>query len=502
MAWIWHPEWTEYPTDSAGAFVHFRKTITLTESISKLVHIQITADTKYKLYINSEFVSVGPVKGDRHLWFYDELDIQPYLRLGANTISVRVLRLYHATTHATRFPRLHVPGLLIRNGGLDPSLAIDVQTNDSWETAVDESTTLPTDISEDGFLHVYEKAGQYTTRPNWPRANWEEALLGPHDTNSEGIRLPAGSRHHLELEVKNHTTALLYFRFKCPEHAGSTMQVTYSECYEDVPDTVPWIRRKGDRRDTRKKLIGPKDEYRIPSLADQNLRGTLNYKPNYSDEDVFAPSLQILRLVHDLYGGDETGNAIADVVFGAVNPSGKMPLSFPRRNEDNPAFLNFRSERGSTKYGEGVYIGYRFYEKCKKDVAFPFGHRLSYTTFKLSSISLQKTDEEISITVNVQNTGNVDGAEVVQVYVSQQSPSINRPPKELKGFEKVFLRPQQTETVTVKILTKYATSFWDEYRNAWVQEAGRYIVQVGTSNVENPLSADFEIGQTTWWNGL
>lgn len=199
----------------------------------------------------------------------------------------------------------------------------------------------------------------------------------------------------------------------------------------------------------------------------------------------------VSSLVHAWYGGNETGSAVADVVFGAVNPSG---ISLPRHNEDNPAFLNFRSERGSTTYGDGVYIGYRFYEKCKKDVAFLFGYGLSYTTFRLSSISLQKTDEEILITVDAQNTGNVDGAEVIQVYVSQQSPSINRPPKELKGFENVLLRPQQTETATFRILTKYATSFWDEHRNAWVQEAGRYIVQVGTSSAENPLSADFEIG--------
>ncbi|KAJ5371742.1 hypothetical protein N7517_003748 [Penicillium concentricum] len=331
--WIWHPEWTEQSTDSAGAFVHFRKRFTLTESLSKPVHIHITADTKYKLYVNSEFVSVGPVKGDQHLWFYDELDIQPYLRLGVNTINVRVLRLYHATAHATSFPRLHVPGLLLRNACSDLDLAINVQTDDSWETALDESTILPTDISEDAFLHVYEKVG-HMTQPNWvpakplvfptshglsapwklsprlipfpqyesvtfksihkiesnrSRADWEQALLGSDDTISEGILLPAGSRHHLELELENHTTALLYFRFKWPEHAGSMMKVTYSECYEDEPETVPWVRRKGDRRDTRKKLVGPTDEYTIPGIAEQKLGGTLSYNSNYSDEDVFAP---------------------------------------------------------------------------------------------------------------------------------------------------------------------------------------------------------------------
>jgi beta-glucosidase len=210
----------------------------------------------------------------------------------------------------------------------------------------------------------------------------------------------------------------------------------------------------------------------------------------------------VQSLVHAWYGGNETGNAIADVVFGDANPSGKLPLSFPHRNEDNPAFLNFRSERGTTRYGEGVYIGYRFYEKCKKTVAFPFGHGLSYTTFNLSSLSLQKIQDDVVLTVDVENTGSVDGAEVVQVYVSQQSPTITRPMKELKGFQKVFLPAHQTDTVNIKVPTKYATSFWDEHRNAWVQELGRYAVYVGTSSAEIKLSTEFEIDQTTWWNGL
>jgi beta-glucosidase len=207
-------------------------------------------------------------------------------------------------------------------------------------------------------------------------------------------------------------------------------------------------------------------------------------------------------LVHAWYGGNETGNAIADVVFGTVNPSGKLPLSFPYRNEDNPAFLNFRSERGITRYGEGVYVGYRFYEKCKKEVAFPFGHGLSYTTFNLSSLSLETPDEDLVVTVDVQNTGEVDGAEVIQVYIAQQAPSINRPIKELKGFDKVFVEAGQVKKATISIPKKYATSFWDEHRNAWVQEKGRYTVLVGVSSDDTPLSAGFDLSQTVWWNGL
>ncbi|KAJ5681667.1 Glycoside hydrolase family 3 [Penicillium maclennaniae] len=189
-------------------------------------------------------------------------------------------------------------------------------------------------------------------------------------------------------------------------------------------------------------------------------------------------------------------------MFGNVKPSGKLPLSFPHRNEDNPAFLNYRSEKGRTIYGEGVYVGYRFYEKCQRNVAFPFGFGLSYTTFKYSSLSLQEFDDTLAVALDVHNTGDVDGAEVVQVYVAQHSPSIWRPLKELKGFRKVFIPAGKSERVTLHISKKYATSFWDEYKHAWVQENGRYTVLVGDSSAHTPLSATFNVEQTAWWNGL
>ena len=115
------------------------------------------------------------------------------------------------------------------------------------------------------------------------------------------------------------------------------------------------------------------------------------------------------------YGGNETGNAIADVLFGAINPSGKLSLSFPLKIEDNPAFLNYRSEGGRVLYGEDVYVGYRWYEKTKRELAFPFGHGLSYTRFEFSNLSIAKAGEVVKVAVNVENTGARDGAEVVQV---------------------------------------------------------------------------------------
>lgn len=208
-------------------------------------------------------------------------------------------------------------------------------------------------------------------------------------------------------------------------------------------------------------------------------------------------------LLQAWYGGNETGNAIADVIFGKTNPSAKLPLSFPKRIEDNPAFLSFRSERGRVIYGEDIYMGYRWYEALDLPVLFPFGHGLSYTTFTMSDLTVEKINKKIKISVNVKNKGEVSGAEVVQVYIQQQNPSIRRPNKELKGFEKVFLEAGEEKIVEVEIEIKYAAAFWDEVREAWVVEKDAYDVLVGnTSELTGDLKATFEVERTEWWNGL
>lgn len=207
-------------------------------------------------------------------------------------------------------------------------------------------------------------------------------------------------------------------------------------------------------------------------------------------------------LMQAWYGGNETGNAIADVLFGDVNASGKLPLSFPRRLEDNPAFLNYRSEGGRVLYGEDVYVGYRFYDKVKRPALFHFGHGLSYTTFDLSDLRLSATTSTVSVKVDVSNSGSRAGAEVVQVYIQAHTPSINRPLKELKGFKKVFLEAGETKEVQVDMDKKYTISFWDEGRDAWIAEKGEYGVLVGTSSQGRFLEERFEDGQTWWWTGL
>jgi beta-glucosidase len=215
---------------------------------------------------------------------------------------------------------------------------------------------------------------------------------------------------------------------------------------------------------------------------------------------------EVASVVQAWYGGNETGNAIADILYGDANPSGKLSVSFPKHLEDNPTFLNFRSERGRVLYGEDIYIGYRYYEALRKQVLFPFGHGLSYTTFKSSSLFIAQDETSGTITAMfaIKNTGELAGAEVAQVYVSQQSPSISRPRKELKGYKKVFLQPGEEKKVSITMETKYAASFWEEETNSWIIEKDTYNVVVANSSLLNgkELKGSFNISKISWWSGL
>ncbi|KAI1761933.1 glycoside hydrolase family 3 protein [Hypoxylon sp. FL1150] len=211
-------------------------------------------------------------------------------------------------------------------------------------------------------------------------------------------------------------------------------------------------------------------------------------------------------LIHAWYGGNETGNTIADILFGDVNPSGKLSLSFPVRVQHNPAFLNYRTEGGRVIYGEDIYIGYRYYEFADREVLFPFGHGLSYTTFSFSDLSVTDKDGELTVSLKVKNTGALRGAEVAQVYVApKQKAKVNRPVKELKGFAKVELAPGETKSVTVKVATRYAAGYWDEECDQWCVEEGEYEIIVSDSSEVKEgkaVKGSFEVSETFWWSGL
>lgn len=224
---------------------------------------------------------------------------------------------------------------------------------------------------------------------------------------------------------------------------------------------------------------------------------------NQSGTPVEFPWLSKAKaLVHAWYGGNETGNAIADVLFGDINPSGKLGLSWPLLVQDNPTFLNFRTEKGRVLYGEDVFMGYRYYEKMQKRVAFPFGYGLSYTTFEYTNLKVSADAEEIKVSANIKNTGKVDGSEAVQVYVSPKAPSVIRPVKELKEFAKLNIKLGKLATASFTLSLKDSVSYFDEYQNAWCAEKGKYEIHVGPSSDDIELIGEFEVKETTYWHGL
>ncbi|KAK6457472.1 beta-glucosidase [Scheffersomyces xylosifermentans] len=224
---------------------------------------------------------------------------------------------------------------------------------------------------------------------------------------------------------------------------------------------------------------------------------------NQSGSPVTLPWInKVQGFVQAWYGGNELGNTIADVLFGDYNPSGKLSMTFPKRIEDNPSFLNFASTNGTVLYGEDVYVGYRYYEKVGVEPLFPFGYGLSYTTFELSNLVVSYDAENVNVKVSVTNTGKVDGAEIVQLYVSQVNPSINRPVKELKDFGKQFLKAGETKVVELNVSVKEATSYWNMYYNKWQSEKGKYKILVGNSSDNITLEDEFEVAKTTYWLGL
>jgi len=193
---------------------------------------------------------------------------------------------------------------------------------------------------------------------------------------------------------------------------------------------------------------------------------------------------QANAIVWGWYGGMEAGHAFADILFGEVNPSGKMPITLPEKLEHTaPIALNDYNAEESL-YSEGVFIGYRWFEQQHIKPNFTFGHGLSYTQFDVSNIQLSsksiKGNENITVTAQVKNTGEVAGAEVVQLYLHDKKASVERPLKELKGFDKVFLQPGETQQISIE-LTKRDLSFWDVNTNNWLAETGDFEVQLGTS---------------------
>lgn len=193
---------------------------------------------------------------------------------------------------------------------------------------------------------------------------------------------------------------------------------------------------------------------------------------------------QCRGMIEGWYPGMEGGNALAKIIFGEVNPSGKLPMTFPKKLGDSPAHKlgEFPGVNGTVHYNEGIFVGYRYFDTYKVEPQFPFGYGLSYTTFKYTGMVIQKdANQHATVKLIVTNTGKTAGAEVVELYVKEQHPAVERPDKELKAFQKVFLQPGESKQVSLS-LDKRSFSYYDDKTNAWVADAGSYDLLVGSSS--------------------
>ncbi|KAH7141110.1 glycoside hydrolase superfamily [Dactylonectria macrodidyma] len=253
---------------------------------------------------------------------------------------------------------------------------------------------------------------------------------------------------------------------------------------------------------------------RLPGRTDDLIRCVLEANPNTIVVTQAGCPIEMpwessaSTLLHAWFGGQETGHGLADILFGKETPSGRLSLTFPKSIKHTPAFLNFSKTDYDIVYGEGVFIGYRYYEKVDRYPMFWFGYGLSYSTFKYEDFKVPEEipggeDGAMTISVTVKNAGPYDGAEVVQAYIHDPTSTLQRPTRELKAFSKVHL-PIGTSKSVQMTLDKYSLSFWSQESSKWKAEAGEYVVILASSS--NPddeiVRKSFRLSESYYWGGL
>jgi len=330
----------------------------------------------------------------------------------------------------------------------------------------------------------------FRTHPYQPEACW--------GTGSAEVRLMKGRKYEFVMEfVKSPEAMPCHIKFyteeldtavKTPREYGQLAAscdaaIVFVEYGEGVES------EGSDRPDM--KLPGNQDAI-VAAVCRANPRTIVVVNTGTPVEMPWAD--QVPAILQAYYSGQEGGNAIADILFGKVNPSGKLASSYPKRLEDNPSYLHFMGGR-QVHYGEGVFVGYRYYDTKKLAPLFPFGHGLSYTTFEYTKLQLPKTaaaGELVTVQATVKNVGKMAGQEVVQLYVSDREASVRRPVKELKGFVKIALKPGESRIVKFELDAR-AFAFYDVIARNWKVEPGKFDLLVGSSSRDIRLQGTIDL---------
>ena len=286
------------------------------------------------------------------------------------------------------------------------------------------------------------------------------------------------------------------------------------ESASDIPDTamIEAACRAAEKADSAVVFAGLPEPYEsegydrkhisIPPGHLELIRAVAEVQPQTvvvlsNGSPVEMPWLDGVKAVVEAYlGGQGFGGAVSDVLFGRVNPSGKLAETFPRRVQDNPSYLNFPGDRDRVEYREGIFVGYRYYDSAEVEPLFPFGYGLSYTDFSYDSLEADSGEltgkGELTLTVKVRNTGGREGKETVQLYIRPVDSPVSRPLQELKGFEKIKLNPDEEGTLVFH-LSKRDFAYYDTGRSDWYAPDGTYEICIGSSSRDIRLKRSVEL---------
>ncbi len=400
--------------------------------------------------------------------------------------------------------------------GKPSSDALNKQLEFWWGQSPDERVSLPFSARWEGQISVEEtglhrielttnaKAVLYVDGKPVLESSGSETRRGDYRQSTVSIEIPLSTRksHSIKLELVRQA-ALPYSFIK----VGIALSIKPEE-----DNRIQKAARLAGKSDLALVFVGMPESYEsegsdrpnmdLPGRQDELVHAVAKANKNTvvilnCGAPVRMPWVDEVAAVVDMsYPGLEGGNAVANVLVGEVNPSGKLSVTFPVRLEDNPSFGNYPGWK-EVNYGEGLFVGYRHYDAKDIQPLFPFGHGLSYTTFEYTNLHVDvgpeiKTGQPVEVSLEVKNTGPCPGKEVVQLYVHDIASSLPRPIQELKGFTKVNLQPGESTHVRFSLSAR-DLSFYDPYKKAWIAEPGEFELRVGSSSRDIRLKASFTL---------
>ncbi|MFB6319842.1 glycoside hydrolase family 3 C-terminal domain-containing protein [Saccharicrinis sp. FJH54] len=326
--------------------------------------------------------------------------------------------------------------------------------------------------------------------------NWSDHAT---EQRNSVLSLTQGKDYSIKLEYyENGGSAVIDLAWYMPENENEDDEVIRIASEAEVAIVCVGFNTHTESEGHDRTFALPQKQERLLNLVAEHNPNTIVVLNSGGNVDMQAWYPKVKGLIHAFYPGQEGGIALAEILTGETNPSGKLPVSFEKKWEDNPTSATFFDGKKNKKvdYTEGIFVGYRYYDAKDVEPRFPFGFGLSYTTFNYSNLKVQKSqngsDMAVTLTFDVTNTGPVDGAEVAQVYVADKDCRVERPVKELKGFSKVFLKKGETKTVTVK-LDQSAFSYYKIDQHDFGYDPGAFEVLVGSSSRDIRLSSAVDI---------